>query len=311
MIENISLIAFLLIAFSIGSNDTSNAFGICIGCRVISLKRATILLFLFVVLGLLIQGGKVIKTVGEELVSPSAQISAVALIISALIVVLTNIRGIPVSTHQVIVGSLTGAGVAFGASVSLKTLTEIVLSWLLSPFIAGIFSILLFISIEKILESFSMLKVEKIMRYLMLSSALLITYNMGANELATAIAPLLVANIEYHYIALLGAIFVSAGAITLSRRITETLCKEITILDPKSGFSAQFGAGLSVYLFTILGMPVSTTYSLVGGISAIGFFKGIKTVKTSKLKEITLNWISAPFIAFTLSFTTSKIFILV
>ncbi|MCS7143708.1 MAG: anion permease [Archaeoglobaceae archaeon] len=309
MIELAPLIAFLAIAFSIGSNDTSNAFGICIGCRVISLKKASFLLFVFVILGLIMQGSRVIKTVGEDLVSPSTQISAIALIISALIVVLTNIRGIPVSTHQVIVGSLTGAGVAFGASVSLKTLTEIVISWLLSPFIAGILAILLLISIEKALRSFPVLKVEKIVRYLMLSSALLIAYNMGANELATAIAPLVATDTEYYSKALLGALSVSAGAIALSKRIVETLCKGITSIDPKSGFSAQFGAGLSVYLFTILGMPVSTTYSLVGGISAIGFFKGFKTVKTRKLGEITLNWISAPLIAFILSFTMAKIFI--
>ncbi|MEM2726705.1 MAG: inorganic phosphate transporter [Archaeoglobaceae archaeon] len=309
MIESLSLIAFLLIAFSIGSNDTSNAFGICIGCRVISLKKATLLLFLLVLLGLLIQGSRVIKTVGEDLVAPTAQISAVALIISALIVVLTNIRGIPVSTHQVVVGSLTGAGVAFGASVSYKTLSEIVLSWLFSPLLAGILAVLVFISIEKALRRFYILKVEKIVRYMILLSAMLIAYNMGANELATAIAPLVATDTEYYSIAFLGALSVSMGALSLSRRIAETLCKGITCIDPKSGFSAQFGAGLSVYLFTLLGMPVSTTYSLVGSISAIGFFKGVKTVRVDKLREIALNWISAPLLAFALSFIASKIFI--
>lgn len=308
MIELISLIAFLLIAFSIGSNDTSNAFGICIGCRILSVKKATILLFVFVLLGVSLQGDRVIKTVSHELVATTIQISAVALVISAVLIVLTNLRGFPVSTHQVIVGSLFGSGVAFGTSVSFETLSWIILSWLLSPFISGFLAVILFLLIEELLKGHNVLKAEKFLRSLMLLSAILIAYNMGANELATAIAPIAVGK-DYFFTALLGALSTSIGAFLLSKRIAETLCKGITILDPKSGFSAHFGAGMTVYVFTILGMPVSTTYSLVGGISAVGLYKGVKAVKFGTLKKIALNWIFAPFLAFILSSIASKLYL--
>ncbi|MEM2086836.1 MAG: inorganic phosphate transporter [Archaeoglobaceae archaeon] len=307
-IELISLVAFLLIAFSIGSNDTSNAFGICIGCRIISVRKSIILLFALVLIGALFQGDRVVKTVGYELVATSVQISAVALIISAVIIVIANIRGLPVSTHQVIVGSLFGSGVAFGTSVSVETLSKIVLSWLLSPFISGFLAILVFLSIEKFLRHYNFLQVEKILKSLLLCSAVVIAYNMGANELATAIAPIARSR-DYHSTAFLGAISVSIGAFTLSRRIAETLCKGITTLDPKSGLSAHFGAGLAVYLFTILGMPVSATYSLVGGITAVGLLKGVRTVKFRVLKRIALNWAFAPILAFILSSIASKIYL--
>lgn len=307
MIEIISLIAFLLLAFSIGSNDTSNAFGICIGCRIIDLRKAVFLLFVLAFLGLFLQGGKVMETVGENLVSLDTRISSIALMVSALIVILSNFRGTPLSTHQVIVGGLTGVAVGFGAPVSLKTLSEIVLSWILSPLLAGVLAIVIFYSLEKILRA-PTLMVEKTLRYLMLCSAMLIAYNMGANELATAVAPLVATGMD-HSITILGPFFLAFGALALSRRIAETLCKGITTIDPKSGFSAHFAAGLSVYTFTVLGMPVSTTYSLVGGISAIGLSKGVKAIKMSKLKEIILSWIFAPVIAFVFGFVISRAFI--
>jgi len=305
MIEFVSLIAFLLIAFSIGTNDTSNAFGICIGCRVISLRKSAILLFFLVFLGLSFQGSGVIKTVGKDLVATNTEITAIALIISAAIVFTSNLRGIPVSTHQVIVGSLSGAGVAFGAQLNYETLAAIIISWILSPILAGFMAILLFILLEGATRGLSLLKVEKTIRVLLLSSGILISYNVGANEVATAIAPLVVIDAEFGLISVLSAATVSLGALALSRKIAETLCKGITSVDPKTGFSAHFGAGLSVYIFTLLGMPVSTTYSLVGGISALGFFKGVRTVKINKIREILLNWISAPLLAFFFGYTSS------
>ncbi|MDK2875899.1 MAG: inorganic phosphate transporter, PiT family [Archaeoglobaceae archaeon] len=309
MIELLSLIAFLLIAFSIGSNDTSNAFGICIGCRIISIRKASLLLFFLVLSGLIFQGNKVIKTVGENLVTTNMEISAVSLTVSAIIVVIANLRGIPVSTHQVIVGSLSGAGIAFGANFSFKTLCEIVLSWLLSPIVAGILSVLLFISIERFSKRLGLLEFERWLEILLICSGMLISYNMGANELATAIAPLVATDAELGSITFFGAVAITLGALLLARRIAETLCKGIASVDPRSGFSAQFGAGISVYLFTVLGMPVSTTYSLVGGILAVGLFKSVKTLKVKKIKEIAISWFSAPLVAFFLGYISSKIFL--
>uniref|UniRef100_A0A7C3MCG8 Inorganic phosphate transporter n=1 Tax=Archaeoglobus fulgidus TaxID=2234 RepID=A0A7C3MCG8_ARCFL len=308
MLELLPLFAFLLIAFSIGSNDTSNAFGICIGCRIISVRKAAILLFFLVLIGLNLQGSRVMKTVGENLVETNVAISAMALMISALIVVFTNIRGIPVSTHQVIVGSLSGAGIAFGTQLSFKTLAEIVISWILSPLLAGILAILLLISIERVSRKFGVLEFEKFLRILLLCSGMLIAYNMGANELATAIAPFMATKKDLNLISVLGAVSISLGALALSRRISETLCRGITSIDPKTGFSAHFGAGICVYIFTLFGMPVSTTYALIGGISSVGLVKSARTVNFKKIQEVVANWVFAPLIAFSLAFTASKVY---
>jgi PiT family inorganic phosphate transporter len=113
--------------------------------------------------------------------------------------------------------------------------------------------------------------------------------------------------IDKIYLFLIGSLMVFMGAILLSHRVIETVGKGITTLDPFSGFAAQFGAGCCVLFFTFLGMPVSTTYCIIGGITGVGLTKGIKTVKLSLLRKIALNFITAPSIAFIISYIVLKL----
>jgi len=308
MIEFIPAIAALLIAFSIGSNDTSNAFGICIGCRVIEMRKATILLLIFATIGIFFQGHSVMKTVGKDLVEVNYVVSTLALVISALIIVLSNFRGFPVSTHQVIIGSVTGAGVACGIGFDPTVLYKIVISWAISPLAAGAFSVSLFLFLEKFTRKISFLAVERILKILLLLSAILISYNTGANELATAIAPVVHSgSLSFPAAAISGVLMLWLGAILLSRRVMETICKGITTLDPKSGFSAHFGAGLSVLTFTTLGMPISTTYCMIGGIASVGFAKSVKAVRVKTLRRVVLNFVSVPLLSFIATYSVSSL----
>lgn len=308
MFELISLLAFLLIAFSIGSNDTSNAFGICIGCRIIDVRKATLILLFLVLLGIFLQGEKVMKTVGKDLVEVSVEISAIAMLIAAVIIVSSNFRGLPVSTHQVIIGSLMGTAVAFGAQVSFKTFLKILVSWVISPLISGIFAIAIFFFLENLLKKFSLIEVDRILKVFLFCSATLIAYNTGANELATAMAPVIHAKaFEPFGSAILGALFLWLGAFLLSARVIETVCKGITVLDPKSGLSAHLGAGMAVLGFTTIGMPVSTTYAMIGGIASVGFVKSVRAVRVETLKKIAINWIFAIFFSFAIGFIVAKV----
>jgi len=166
--------------------------------------------------------------------------------------------------------------------------------------------------IEKTISKFSFTEIDKTLRILLLISGILIAYNTGGNELATALGP-----IVYHGLlnkiqaSVIGSILIWLGAIALSYRVIETIGKDITALDPHSGFSAQFGAGLCVWFFTSVGMPVSTTYCIIGGISGVGMLKGIRTVKIGLIKKIVLNWFLTPISAFIICYTIARILIYV
>jgi len=303
MTELIPVAACLLIAFGIGSNDTSNALGICIGCGVIKLRRALIVFGCFVLIGILVQGQKVMETVGKDLVEVNIPILSISLSVAAFLIIISNWKRLPLSTHQVIIGSLTGSAVASGAAVNFTAMLEIVVSWIVSPLVAFFTSMLLYKAMEKTISKLSLFRIERILRTLLLFSGILIAYNTGANELATILGPVIHSGlIEQLRASLIGSLFVFLGAVILSHRVIETIGKGITTLDPYSGFAAQFGAGMCVLFFTFLGMPISTTYCIIGSISGVGMSKGMETVKFGLIRKIMANWVLAPSLAFFISF---------
>ncbi|MEW6163188.1 MAG: inorganic phosphate transporter [Nitrospirota bacterium] len=310
MTELIPLAACVLIAFGIGSNDTSNALGICIGVGVIKLRKAVLLFGCFVFIGIMLQGQGVMKTVGKDLLEVNVTILSISLSISALLIILSNWRKLPLSTHQVIIGSLTGSGVASGVDVNLLSLFKIALSWIISPLAAFFFALIFYRMMEKTLSKLSLFRIERILRILLLISGVLIAYNTGANELATVLGPAIHSGLMGKMPSFLsGSFFVFLGAVLLSHRVIETVGKGITALDPYSGFAAQFGAGICVLLFTSLGMPISTTYCIIGGISGVGMSKGVETVRITLVKKIIANWVFAPSLAFLICFVVMRLLI--
>lgn len=307
MTELIPLAACILIAFGIGSNDTSNALGISIGCGVIRLRRALLLFGCFVLIGIVLQGQRVMKTVGKDLLDVNLSIVSISLSVAALLIILSNWKKLPLSTTQVIIGSLTGSGLASGAHINFLSISKIILSWIISPAVAFFSALLLYKAMEKTVSKLSLFRIERILRIILLMSGILIAYNTGANELSTILGPVIHSGlIEETRASLLGAFFVFLGAVLLSKRVIETIGKGITTLDPYSGFAAQFGAGICVLFFTSLGMPISTTYCIIGGISGVGMSKGMKTVKIELIKKIIANWFLAPSLAFIISFAIMK-----
>ncbi|MCX8034592.1 MAG: anion permease [Thermodesulfovibrio sp.] len=306
----VAVVASLLIAFGIGSNDASNAVGICIGAGIVKLKRAIFLFGILVFIGILLQGQKVMKTVGKNTVDVNLSIVIVSLTISAILIIISNWRRLPLSTHQVIIGSLIGSAVASDSAVNISSIIKIIVSWIISPFVAMGFSFFLYKALEKTISKFPFFQIEKLLRIFLLLSGALISYNTGANELATVLGPVMHSGIQMNMILLfsIASVMVFLGAILLSHRVIETVGKGITTLDPYSGFAAQFGAGVSVLFFTFLGMPISTTYCIIGGISGVGMTKGISTVKLGLLKKIAINFILTPSLAFTISYSALKLF---
>lgn len=303
------IIPALLIAFAIGSNDASNALSISIGAGAIKFKRAVFLFGFLVFAGIFLNGNKVMETVGKNLIEIEAQFLPISLFISAFLIILSNWKKLPLSTHQVIIGSLLGGAIALNIPVNFFSFFAILISWIISPFVATLISFFLYKFLEKILFRIPFFKIESLLRYFLLISASLISYNTGANELATVLGPVIYSGVSFKhfYIFLISSFLVFLGAFLLSYRVIETVGKGITSLDPFSGFVAQAGAGMCIFIFTLLGMPISTTYCMIGAISGVGMTKGLSTVKISLLKKIAINWLITLFTSFFLSFIFTKL----
>ena len=147
------------------------------------------------------------------------------------------------------------------------------------------------------------LKVEKIFGFLQIISACMMAFAHGANDVANAIGPLsaavtiLTTGIFTVDSAIptwalgLGGTGIVIGLATWGWRVIETIGKKITELTPTRGFAAEFGAATTIVLASQLGMPISTTHTLVGAVIGVGFARGLEAVNLTMTRDIFVSWI--------------------
>ena len=152
----------LLMAYGIGANDVANAMGTSVGSGAITLSTAILIACIFEFSGAFLAGGEVTSTVRKGILDPLlfqdnpdlfvfGMISA--LLAAGTWLVFATYFGWPVSTTHTIVGGIVGFGIlglSFSA-IDWDTMSDIALSWLLSPLISGTISFFIYLSIDKLI----------------------------------------------------------------------------------------------------------------------------------------------------------------
>tara|TARA_B110000263_G_scaffold247142_1_gene259425 strand:+ start:692 stop:1744 length:1053 start_codon:yes stop_codon:yes gene_type:complete len=130
-----------------------------------------------------------------------------------------------------------------------------------------------------------------------LFGGLFLGWSLGANDAAnvfgTAVGTRM---IRFKTAAIVCSIFIILGAIISGAGTTETLGKLGSINALPGAFAACVAAGLSVYVMTKFGLPVSTTQAIVGAIVGWNIYTGSPT--NMKVLIIILGtWVLCPIIA--------------
>ena len=130
-----------------------------------------------------------------------------------------------------------------------------------------------------------------------LLGGLFLGWSLGANDAAnvfgTAVGTRM---IRFKTAAIVCGIFVILGAVISGAGTTETLGRLGAINAMPGAFAACVAAGLSVYLMTKSGLPVSTTQAIVGAIVGWNIYTGSPT-NIKVLITIISTWIICPIIA--------------
>lgn len=145
--------------------------------------------------------------------------------------------------------------------------------------------------------------VEKMFASLQILSASYVAFAHGANDVANAIGPVAAAiDILRHghltlqstipsWLLALGGSGIVIGLATWGWRVMETIGKKITELTPTRGFSAEFGAAVTILIASKMGLPISTTHCIVGAVLGVGLARGISALNLRVLRDIALSWI--------------------
>ena len=151
---------------------------------------------------------------------------------------------------------------------------------------------------------------EAIFRYLQIITAFYVAFAHGSNDVANAVGPLaavvsILKDGSVHmkvemplWILGMGGGCIVFGLLIWGTRVMQTIGKKITEMTPSRGFCAEFGAATVVLVCSKLGLPISTTHTLVGSVVGVGLARGLPTLNLSIIKTIFISWAATiPFTA--------------
>lgn len=149
----------LFMAWGIGANDVANAMATSVGAGALTIRQALLVAAVFEFAGAFLAGGQVTATIRSGIIESSPFISQpdilaigmlAALLGAGIWLMIASWRGWPVSTTHSIVGGLVGfALIAVGAdAIQWGKIGNIVISWVVSPLLAGVIAYLLFLSVQ-------------------------------------------------------------------------------------------------------------------------------------------------------------------
>ncbi len=151
---------------------------------------------------------------------------------------------------------------------------------------------------------------EYIFKFLQVITAFYVAFAHGANDVANAVGPLAAVvsilksgSVEMKvqmplWILALGGTCIVFGLLIWGTRVMETIGKKITEITPSRGFSAEFAAATVVLVCSKMGLPISTTHTLVGSVIGVGFARGLASLNLAIIKKIVVSWFATiPFTA--------------
>ena len=306
------LVAYLVAVFmglNIGGNNAAAAMGAAYGAKVRTKYQAVLLIGVFSLLGAVLSGGAVIKTLGNGILAPGTILltgAIVAVGASGITVFLANLLRIPISTSEAAVGSVVGIGVFYGSStINLPLLGYIVSWWVVTPILAWLLAYILgkYFYTDILLwladHSKSEASIKKFLHLMLTISGCYVAYSAGANNAANAVGPFVGAGlIDPLWGSFLGGITIGFGALIMGGRVLDTVGKEITELCIIRATFVEFTSAIIVHAASILGVPVSLGEIVAAGIIGIGCANsGMHIIRGEVVKKILIAWLISPLLA--------------
>jgi PiT family inorganic phosphate transporter len=125
----------------------------------------------------------------------------------------------------------------------------------------------------------------------------------GANDVANAIGPLAAvvhltrggdiaskAPVPLWLLAV-GGLGIVVGLATYGYKVLEAIGKKITEITPTRGFGAEFGTASTVLVCSVMGLPISTTFVLVGAVMGVGLARGFAAIDLRVIRRIFASWL--------------------
>ena len=145
--------------------------------------------------------------------------------------------------------------------------------------------------------------VERLFGYMMVFTACSMAFAHGSNDVANAVGPLAAVisiikskaigtdTLLNQEVLILGGIGIIVGLSTYGYKVIATIGENITELTPSRGFAAEISAAITVIIASGIGLPISTTQTLVGAVLGVGMARGIAALNLNVIGTIFVSWV--------------------
>jgi PiT family inorganic phosphate transporter len=293
-----SLLGGIFLGWSLGANDAANVFGTAVSSRMVKFWTAAILAATFVLVGALVEGQSGIETL-QNLTSFTSDQAIVASVAAAVTVSLMTLLGLPVSTSQAVVGAILGVGL-LNRQLNFAGLGKVVVCWLGTPVGGIVLTIVVYKLLAAIANSMNLniFQADILLRLCLILAGSYGAYALGANNVANVTAVFVGAGmLSVPAAVLIGGLSIGLGILTFSRGVMETVGKKLVRLDPFSGLVVVLAEAITVHIYALIGVPVSTSQAVIGAVLGVGIIKGVNTIHRRTLGHIFLAWFITPFVA--------------
>jgi inorganic phosphate transporter, PiT family len=304
------LVGLVLLALTFdflnGLHDAANSIATVVSTRVLRPLTAVVWASFFNFIALAVFGLHVAQTLGTGIIDPAivdARVIFGALVGAIVWNVSSWLLAFPTSSSHALIGGLLGAGIAnagMGAVVwpgVIKTAVGI----LLAPLCGFLLAVILVIAVSWLAARSPPFVIDQRFRRLQLVSAALYSLGHGGNDAQKTmgvIAILLYSSGHlggsFHvplWVVLSCQAAMALGTLSGGWRIVRTMGSRITHLNPIQGWCAETGGAATLFTATWLGVPVSTTHTITGGIVGVGSVRRLSAVRWGVAGDIVIAWI--------------------
>ena len=315
----------LFLGWSLGANDADNVFGTAVGAKMLKFSTAAIICSIMLILGSVISGAGASHTLGAlGKVSAMGGAFTVALSAATTVYFMTK-SGLPVSTSQAIVGAIIGWNLFSDMATDSSVLTKILTTWVLCPILAAVVAIILYKCVTFLLHTLrpGLFQLDNWTRIGLIFAGAFGSYSLGANNIAnvmgvfvpsTPLDPLHIAGVEFSasmQLFFIGAIAISVGVFTYSKKVMLTVGDNLITMTPISAWVVVMAHSTVLFIFssqslsdtfTNIGLPsiplvpVSSSQALIGAVIGIAILKRLP-VQLGVLLKILMGWVVTPIMS--------------
>jgi PiT family inorganic phosphate transporter len=291
--------------FTNGFHDTANAVATSVSTKAMSPRMAVGVAAVANLAGAFVTTA-VAKTVGKGIIDTglATEKTVLAALLGAIVWnLLTWWFGLPSSSSHALIGGLIGAALVQSGSNGVEwqsIVHKVVIPALIAPVVAFVAAFALLLGIYWALQRLTPAVAGRTFRLGQLVSGTWVAFTHGANDAQKTMGVIALAlftggQIDHFYVPtwvkVAAGLAIASGTYVGGWRIMRTLGQRMYSMEPASGFSAQTTAGLTIYLATHFGYPLSTTHVISGAVMGAGSTKRFSAVRWGVAGNIVVAWL--------------------